>query len=160
MPVRSDLDRRQPRLWPSLRLAIVALLAVACGGSTEPDGSELQGTYRLTLVNGSPLPYVYYSRVVEGRLIEYRVHDARVEFRTRRRVYDIQTLDFLDPRPDTVVSGYAVEGTRLLFARSSTAARAAYTDTGTIDPPVLSMRMRHLAGAPDVNAVFTYVRDP
>jgi hypothetical protein len=109
-------------------------------------------------VNGEPLPYVYYSNVVEGRLVEYRVHAARIEFRTRQRVYDIRTVDFLDPRPDTIVSGYALEGSQLLFNRSATAARAAYTDTGSYEPAILTMRMRHLPGMPDANDVFLYGR--
>lgn len=145
------------RFARSVALAAGVLLA-GCSGSTDPDG-ELSGTYRLVTVNGEALPYVYYRNVVEGRTIEYRVHAARVEFRTRRRVYDIRTLDFLDPRPDTIVSGYAVKGTQLLFLRSNTAARPAYTDTGTYEPAMLTMRMRHLAGAPEVNAVFQYLRD-
>ena len=91
-------------------------------------------------------------------LIEHRVLDGRMEFRTRQRVFDIRSLSFLNPRPDTLVSGYSVEGTRLLLLRSSTVPLPAYTDTGTIEPNVLTMRMKHLDGAPNVGAVFTYVR--
>jgi hypothetical protein len=141
------------------RVAFAAsLLLAGCSGSTDP-ANELSGTYRLVAVNGEALPYVYYHNVVEGRTIEYRVHSAIVEFRTRHRVYDIRTLDFLDPRPDTIVSGYALHGTQLVFSRANTAARPAYSDTGTYEPAMLTMRMRHLAGAPDVNAVFLYLRN-
>ena len=81
-----------------------------------------------------------------------------MEFRTRQRVFDIRTLTFLSLRPDTLVSGYSVEGTRLLLNRSSTVPLPAYTDTGTIEPNVLTLRMQHLDGAPNIGAVFTYVR--
>lgn len=111
-------------------------------------------------MNGDSLPYVYAERVVEGRLIQYRVHEARVEFRTRQRVYDIRTLDFLNTSPDTLIAGYAVEGSRVLFIRGATAAQAAYTDTGSVAGTTLTMRVRHLDGAPDAYATFTYLRDP
>lgn len=91
-------------------------------------------------------------------LIEYLVLDGRMEFRTRQRVFDIRALSFLNPRPDTLVSGYRVDGTRLLLLRSSTVPLPAYTDTGTIEPNVITMRMQHLAGALNIGAEFTYVR--
>jgi hypothetical protein len=81
-----------------------------------------------------------------------------MEFRTRNRVFDIRTLTFLSLRPDTLVSGYSVEGTRLLLKRSGTVPLPAYTDTGTIDEHGLTMRMQHLTGAPNVRALFVYVR--
>lgn len=144
-----------------LRLCAAAfafvILLQGCGGSTDPS-SELRGSYELLSVNGEPLPYVYYHNVVEGRVVEYRVHAGSIEFRTRSRVYDIRTVDFLDPRPDTIVSGYALDGSQLLFIRSATAAREAYTDTGTYEPDILTMRMRHLPGMQDANDVFLYGR--
>lgn len=138
-------------------VAVLAAGLLACGGSTEPS-PEIRGTFQLVSVNGSPLPYAYVSRVVEGMLVEHRVLDGRMEFRTRQRVFDIRTLTFLDPRPDTLVSGYRVDGTRLFLSRSSTVPLPAYTDTGTIEPSVLTMRMQHLDGAPNIGAVFVYVR--
>jgi hypothetical protein len=137
---------------------IATLLLMACGGSTEPGGDEVAGTYQLVSVNGSPLPYEYVRKVVEGMTIVYSVHDARLEFRTRSRVYDIRTLDFLDPRPDTLVSGYRLEGTMLLLSQPNTPAYPAYTDTGTFENSVIIIRRRHLAGAPDINALFVYSR--
>jgi hypothetical protein len=130
---------------------------LACGGSTEP-APEIRGTYQLVTVNGSPLPYTYISRVVDGMLIEHLVLDGRIEFRSRYRVFDIRSLTFISTRPDTLVSGYSVDGTRLHFSRSSTVPLPAYTDTGTLEPPVLTMRMQHLAGAPNIGATFVYTR--
>ena len=139
------------------RAAVLAAGLLACGESTEPS-REIRGSFQLVSVNGSPLPYAYVSRVVEGMLTEYRVLDGRMEFRTRQRVFDIRSLTFLSTRPDTLVSGYRVDGTRLFLSRSSTVPLPAYTDTGTIEPSVLTMRMQHLDGAPNVGAVFVYVR--
>lgn len=139
------------------RAGLLATVLLACGGSTEPS-QEIRGSFQLVSVNGSPLPYAYVSRVVEGMLIEYRVLDGQMEFRTRQRVFDIRSLSFLSTRPDTLVSGYRVDGTRLFLSRSSTVPLPAYTDTGTIEPNVLTMRMQHLDGAPNIGAVFTYVR--
>lgn len=157
--------RRPPSRHPALGfrarrvLALLAALA-GCSGSTDPAGPEILGTFQLTAVNGGPLPAVYYHAEVEGRVIQYRVHDGRIEFRTRHRIYDIRTLDFLDPRPDTLIAGYSSAGTQLLFTRQATPAHAAHTDTGTIDGDVLTMRIRHLAGRPNAYATFTYVRQP
>ncbi|HSJ64632.1 MAG TPA: hypothetical protein VK922_12130 [Gemmatimonadaceae bacterium] len=141
-------------------LVLLAAAGAACGGSTGPGGGEIRGTFRLVRVNGDTLPYPYYHNVVEGRTVEYKVHEARLEFRTRNRVYDIRTLDFLDPRPDTLIAGYSVSGTQLLLTRPTTPAQAAHTDTGSIAGDALTIRIRHLAGTPDVYATFSYVREP
>lgn len=145
------------RLRP--RLA-AALLLVACGGSTDPDGSAAAGAWRLVLVDGDSLPAIYHMRVVEGRTVEYRMLEARIEFRTRNRVYDIRRTDFLGPHTDTVVSGYAIDGTQLVFSRTGTSAYPAYSDTGTMHATTLTMRVRNLPGSPDVNALLTYTREP
>jgi hypothetical protein len=137
----------------------VALLALGCSGSTEP-GNELQGRWQLVTVNGHGLPAVYETRVVEGRSVDFSLHDGQLEFRTRNRAYDIRELDFAGLHTDTVVSAYAVEGTRLLVMRTATPALAAYTDSGTIDASTVTLRVRHLPGAPDVSATLTYVLTP
>ncbi len=154
---RDDFRSSSRRPGVAARAALLAAVLLACGGSTEP-APEISGTYQLVTVNGSPLPYAYISRVVDGMLIEHRVLDGQIEFRSRYRVFDIRSLTFISTRPDTLVSGYSVDGTRLLFLRSSTVPLPAYTDTGTLEPPVLTMRMQHLAGAPNVGATFVYTR--
>lgn len=136
-----------------------AFLALGCGGSTGP-GNDLQGTWQLVTVNGDGIPAVYATRVVEGRSVDFSLRDGRLEFRTRNRVYDIRDLDFAGVHTDTLVSAYAVEGTRLLVTRTATAGLAAYTDSGTIDANTLTLRVRHLPGAPDVSALLTYVLTP
>jgi hypothetical protein len=149
-----------PRFDPRLLLVLLVTAGAACGGSTGPGGGEIRGTYRLVLVNGETLPYPYYHNVFEGRTIVYNVHEARLEFRTRNRVYDIRTLDFLDPRPDTLIAAYSVNGSQLLLTRPTTPAQEGHTDTGSVVGDALTLRIRHLAGTPDVYATFSYVREP
>lgn len=145
------------------RWIVVAATAFAiaggCKGNTEPS-AELQGTYHLRLVNGDTVPYVYYHYPIVGGVVEYKVLDARVEFRTRHRLYDIRRLTYDVPIPDTLIAAYSVEGSRLLFARPATLTQPAHTDTGTIAGDQLTMRIRHLAGVENAYATFTYLRQP
>ena len=46
----------------------------------------------------------------------------------------------------------------LLLSQPNTPAYPAYTDTGTFENSVIIIRRRHLAGAPDINALFVYSR--
>lgn len=129
--------------------------ASACGGGTEP-GPAIAGTYQLTSVNGGALPYEYVRRVVEGRVVSHYVLDARLEFRTRNRVFDIRRLDFVDTSPDTLVAGYRVEGDQVLLSYGATPGNAAYTDTGTLDGGLMIVVRRNLPAAANVNAQFIY----
>lgn len=137
-------------------LLLAAAAIVACNGSTEP-GEQLVGTYHLVSINDSTLPYEYSRRVTAGGIVTLNVYDGRLEFRTRNRVFDIRTLDFITFGPDTLVSAYSLRGDMLLLLRAATPGNPGYTDTAIVDGDDITLRVRHLPGKPDVNAEFRYI---
>lgn len=142
------------RRFAACAIAVAAL--DGCNGSTDP-GQQLVGTYELVSINDSILPYEYSRRVTTGGIVTLNVYDGRLEFRTRNRVYDIRTLDFIVFGPDTLVSAYSVQGDMLLLFRAPTPGNPGYTDTAIVDNDNITLRVRHLPGKPDINAEFRYI---
>jgi hypothetical protein len=150
----NQLGRLRVRALRFVAHAIGIIVLAGCNGSTDPE--QFTGTYELVFVNDSSLPYEYSRRVTAGGIITLNVYDGRLEFRTRNRVFDIRTLDFIQFGPDTLVTAYRIEGEMLLLFRAATPGNAGYTDTGIVDNDIITVRQRHLPGKPDINAVFVY----
>lgn len=147
-------------------LAVFALVATAvalagsgCKSSTDP-GQQVQGTFQLETINGDSLPYEYDRKVVEGMTITRHVIDARLEFRTRNRVFDIRIIDFIDTNPDTIVASYRLDGNTLLLTYPARPGVPSFTDTASFNATSITVLRKSLPAKADANDLFYYIRTP
>ena len=146
---------------PAVAVLAAALVGGACGGGTEPETPSLSGTYDLYEVNGTPLPYTLPP--VFG-WFERQIVAGEIEFRGRGRLLDqlsfqdvVSGAPVTDAQTDTLVEPYALVGTQLLVERTTASGTATYTDTGTVQGALISLKVRDIGVVlPSINLRLTY----
>ena len=152
-----------PKRWRMMRLAVVLLATVACGGSTEPSG-RLSGTWDLTLINGQTLPRVYLfygfgaTKQLLGGTLQFTSSSRLAESRDWRNTPVGAGAVAEDFEYNTSASFSGSEDRIIVQRPGIPGAPAAYADTGLFNGDVLILPVQTVDGTAVQRATLTYVK--
>ena len=104
------------RLIMLLLLTLAPLLVAGCGsdGGTDP-GASVVGTYALTSIDGSPLPFSFIDGEFKVVVVRDELTLAPGDIFTRRAVFTVTEGGVTTTQEEVVSGRYAVAGSTITF---------------------------------------------